>query len=396
MSDIRISAGNSIVAIDSWLKSLAGNLTGSTVVGFRQTRVQFEDVLAQTVQAGAPDSPTTAAINPIQFSSGGTAIKATRTDFSQGAMTTTQRLTDLGVSGNGFFVLSKVKNPTSMEDLVFTRNGSFNFELEPDNTIVDPAEFDKLGPNSQLGVLRLVSQEGLYVVGTTGDYAASGVAGVPGTPASASDASKAVGSLGDLVKEPYRSGNGTGDAGLGGIALKCFSYPFIKDSNGNFGLNDDLLGQVSFNKNGMLLNANKQDVPDSTYSFESTGKVSLGPKITDPNSQNQLLGTINGAEKYNKYVSLMTFSSPDGLSRQAGTSFTWTKTAGPYFVGVAGTARGPVGGSNEIVSGSLETSNSNVNTTLPELTIAQKSFTANVKIVSVGNSLIDDVNQLIK
>lgn len=397
MSDIRITAGNSIVAIDSWLKSLAGNLTGSTVVGFRQTRVQFEDVLAQTVQAGAPDSPTTAAINPIQFSSGGTAIKATRTDFSQGSMTTTQRLTDLAISGNGFFVLSKVKNPTSMKDLVFTRNGSFNFELEPDNSIVSEADRrTKLGPNSQLGVLRLVSQEGLYVVGTTGDYAASGVTGVPGTPAPAPDASKSASSLGDLVKEPYRSAKSTGDMGLGGIALKCFSYPFIKDSNGNFGLNDDLLGQVAFNMNGMLLNANKQDVPDSTYSFESGGQVALGAAVTDPNSQNQLKGQITDVEKYNKYVSLMTFSSPDGLSRQAGTSFTWTNTAGPYFVGVAGTARGPVGANNEIMSGSLETSNSNVNTTLPELTIAQKSFTANVKIVSVGNSLIDDVNQLIK
>ena len=37
-----------------------------------------------------------------------------------------------------------------------------------------------------------------------------------------------------------------------------------------------------------------------------------------------------------------------------------------------------------------------VNQTLPELTIAQKSFTANVKIVSVGNTLQDDLNQLIR
>lgn len=397
MSDIRITAGNSIIAMDSWLKSLAGNLTGSTVVGYRQTRVQFEDVLSQTVRAGAPESQGRGAVNPVQFSSGGTAIKATRTDFTQGSMNTTQRPTDLAISGNGFFVLSKTKTPTKMEDLVFTRNGSFNFELESDNSILaDPADYQKLGPGSQLGVLRLVNQDGLYVVGTTGDYTPSGIAGIPGTPAPAPDATGSGPGLGSLLAEPFRSNLGTGDAGMGGRGLKPFSYPFIKDANGNFGLNDDLLGQVAFNKNGMLLNVNKQDVPESTFSFEKEGKVTLGPGITAPNQQNQLLGQINGVEKYNKYVGVMTFSSPDGLSRQAGTSFTWSPTAGPYFFGAAGTAKGTVGSNNEIVAGSLETSNSSVNTTLPELTIAQKSFTANVKIVSVGNALIDDVNQLIR
>ncbi|MOA70283.1 flagellar hook protein FlgE [compost metagenome] len=53
-------------------------------------------------------------------------------------------------------------------------------------------------------------------------------------------------------------------------------------------------------------------------------------------------------------------------------------------------------GNSELVSQNLETGNSSVNQTLPELTIAQKAFTANVKIISVGNTLQDDLNQLIR
>ncbi|MNL52003.1 flagellar hook protein FlgE [compost metagenome] len=136
---------------------------------------------------------------------------------------------------------------------------------------------------------------------------------------------------------------------------------------------------------GLLRNSGTQDVPDSTEEFERSGKLTLGAAAG-----------ITGQEKYNKYVSVMTFATPDGLYRTNGTHFTWNNTAGSAFVGVAGTDRGPVGASNSMSAMALETSNSSVNTTLPELTIAQKSFTANVKIISVGNSLIDDVNQLIR
>ncbi|HEY9900420.1 MAG TPA: flagellar hook-basal body complex protein [Pantanalinema sp.] len=383
MSDVRITATNSISAIDTWLKALAGNLTGSTVTGFRQTRVQFEDVLTQHLSAGAPGTTggggDFGGINPIQLSVGGTAIKSTRTDFSQGSLNGTQRPTDLAISGDGFFVLSKKKEPTSMKDLVFTRNGSFTFNLESDPSILSANDRAKLGRDSEVGVMRLVSQDGLYVMGVTGSYEPDPNPGVPGTPKPFLDARANNGeAIGPVTSEPGASG----DAGMG---FKPFSYPFVKDSNGAFSVNEDLLNRTSFDTMGLLRNSGTQDVPDSTEEFERSGKLTLGAAAG-----------ITGQEKYNKYVSVMTFATPDGLYRTDGTNFTWNNTAGSAFVGVAGTDRGPVGASNSMNAMALETSNSSVNTTLPELTIAQKSFTANVKIISVGNTLIDDVNQLIR
>lgn len=383
MSDVRITATNSISAIDTWLKALAGNLTGSTVTGFRQTRVQFEDVLTQHLSAGAPGTTggggDFGGINPIQFSVGGTAIKSTRTDFSQGSLNGTQRPTDLALSGDGFFVLSKTKEPQSMKDLIFTRNGSFTFNLESDPSILSPDDRAKLGRDSEVGVMRLVSQDGYYVMGVTGGYQANPTPGIPGTPTPFLDARANNGdAIGPITNEPGTSGNV-------GMGFKPFSYPFIKDSAGKFSINEDLLNRTSFDTMGMLRNSGTQDVPDSTSEFEQSKKLTLGATTG-----------INGQEKYNKYVSVMTFATPDGLYRTDGTNFTWNNTAGSAFVGVAGTDKGPVGSSNEINSMALETSNSSVNTTLPELTIAQKSFTANVKIISVGNTLIDDVNQLIR
>ena len=98
----------------------------------------------------------------------------------------------------------------------------------------------------------------------------------------------------------------------------------------------------------------------------------------------------------NRYVALASFTSNDGLnSIEGGTVFSYTQGAGAYNIGVAATDAGTLG-ATDLIAGQLETANSSVNQTLPELTIAQKAFTANVKIVSVGNTLQDDLNQLIR
>lgn len=385
MSDVRITAQNSIGAIDNWLKALAGNLTGSNVTGFRQTKVLFEDVLTTQISAGSPatgGSTNYGSINPIQFSVGGTAIKATRTDFSQGALQGTQRPTDMALTGNGFFVLSKVKEPKTMNDLVFTRNGSFTFDLQPDAGILDTSN---LTPDQQRGlsgiqsgVLRLVNQDGYFVLGVTGSYRNPEVQGIPGTSTPPLEATSPGGSLGAFQDV---------------LSMKSFAFPFVKhpDPASPYNLNADLIGRFSFNRNGQLLHTGTLDVPDSTNSFEREGKIKL------------LANGLEQPGKVNKYVAVASFATPDGLLRGDGSQFQWAATAGPTFMGVAGvTDTNPaiggrtVGSSNEISAGALETSNSSVNTALPELTIAQKSFTANVKIVSVGNTLIDDVNQLIR
>ena len=382
MSDVRITALNSITAIDGWLKALAGNLTGSTVNGFRQTRVQFEDVLATQIRGGTPAGGGFQSINPIQFSSGGTAIKATRTDFSQGALNSTQRPTDLALKGNGFFVLSKVKEPRSAADLVFTRNGSFTLEYEQDFSIIDANSARQLGPNPILGRLNLVSQEGYYVMGISGEYRPSTTVGQPGLTVPPRDFPALAG-----VGADDRLGALTSPQGGGGIGFKAFSFPILKDSNlSKYNVNADLVGRLIFNRNGQMIDSNKQEVPLSTDTLESGGQLFLDP----------VTGTVRGAGNYNKYVAVASFVNPDGLNREAGTAFTWAPAVGNFTVGAAGNDEEPIGSTNEIAPGNLEAANSSVNTTLPELTIAQKSFTAQVKIVSVGNTLIDDVNQLIR
>lgn len=356
MSDIRTTATNSLQTIDHWLKALAGNLTGSNVVGYRSTRVQFSEVLVDQIRAGSPALGNQAAVNPVQYAVGGTQLKATRTDFSQGALTATGSPTDLAINGNGFFVLSKVPNPTSMADLVFTRAGSFSFQ-----SYVEPNKWVPQGQigNGTQGVYRLVDPStGYFVMSVAGNYRPPAADGLPGEPSPPVERTADGLNFGDLPVS---------------MQFKPLEVPFINDPNGTNNLNHDNIANLRFQRTGIIVDGN--------------GEPPMGAELIN----NSLV-----KKPIDKYVALVSFTSNDGLSRNpGGTAFDYTQAAGAYRIGVAGTRAGTLGGS-EIVAQNLETGNSSVNQTLPELTIAQKAFTANVKIISVGNTLQDDLNQLIR
>lgn len=371
-----MSAINSIQSIDQWLKVLAGNLTGSNVIGYRQQRVEFADVLTKHVSAGSPASGRESTINPVDLPAGGMQIKATKTDFSQGSLQSTGQAADLAISGDGFFVLSRVRNPTRMSDLIFTRNGSFHFDFFQEPT--PPG----LGAGASKGEYRLINQDGLFVMGfkSTAEkaYQKNVVDNLPGTPApprefsafkAGGDPGSAADSLGNLP--PIGFDTPADGSFADGYAFEPITIPFQNDPNP--------VGGVARKMN---------DVFTPTFNPSGWVQVNSDAPTVDPNDP---------TKKLVMFVGLAKFADPSGLTKlKGGSEFGWNNRVGQTFLGVAGHGNGPVGKSNTLNPGSLETSNSSVNTTLPELTIAQKSFTANVKIVQVGNNLIDDVNNLVR
>ncbi|HBN09072.1 MAG TPA: hypothetical protein DD435_10640 [Cyanobacteria bacterium UBA8530] len=379
MTDIRIGATNSLQAIDNWLKILSGNLTGSTVTGYRQVRAEFSDVLTQHISAGhTATNSDVAAVNPLQFNVGGTTLSGTVTDYSQGSIQTTSRPTDLAVQGDSFFTLSKTPNPKSFDDLVYTRNGSFHFDFYPDKSVYDSVNNtgNPYDPNTMAsGHYRLVNQDGLFVMGVRGNIQPRAAvtdpkeADIPKERTVVPTGVSRIGDLANLFQQQFANwGDPTFAEGLSAIQV-----PYCKDQGNNVVLNLDFDANVHFDSNGLLRSGD---------SFVQDNRI-------DPAT----------GEKYDllKFVALTKFTSPDGLIKKTGsTEFLYDRVAGAIFAGIASTGEGTIGAYNNIVSSSLESSNSSVNTALPELTIAQKSFTANVKIISVGNSMMDDINQLIR
>src|SRR5438094_766243 len=129
MGQVHTAVFNTLGAVDQWMKTISGNITGATVTGYRGTQVEFGEVMASMMGGSMKPTEGFGSVNPLQRSDSGIEVTGTHTDFSQGSVTSTGQPTQLAINGDAMFVLSRTPNPTSMDDLVFSRDGSFKMEF---------------------------------------------------------------------------------------------------------------------------------------------------------------------------------------------------------------------------------------------------------------------------
>lgn len=102
------------------LDTIANNLANSSTAGFRQRRLQFQDMIYQNmVTPGAAQSQQTISAG-LQVGLG-TRSSATEVIMTQGELNNTANPLDLAITGNGFFQVSRPDGT-----IAYTRAGSFH------------------------------------------------------------------------------------------------------------------------------------------------------------------------------------------------------------------------------------------------------------------------------
>jgi len=120
------------------LDTIANNLANSSTTGFRQLRLQFQDMIYQNlVTPGAAQSQSTVSAG-LQIGLG-TKSAATEVIMTQGALNQTSNPLDMAIEGSGFF---QVQRPDGT--VAFTRAGQFH--LNNQGTIVT-TDGDPILPN---------------------------------------------------------------------------------------------------------------------------------------------------------------------------------------------------------------------------------------------------------
>lgn len=114
------------------LDVISNNVANVNTVGFKAGRVQFRDLLSQTIQSanGTDSANNRGGTNPIQFGSG-VSVAAIDTLQRQGTLQATGNATDMAITGDGFFL---TKSGTQTQ---YTRAGSFRFDTS--GNLVDPS-----------------------------------------------------------------------------------------------------------------------------------------------------------------------------------------------------------------------------------------------------------------
>jgi flagellar hook protein FlgE len=105
------------------LEVIGNNVSNVNTVGFKGSNVSFADSFSNTLRASAPSSGTSSNQSATQVGTG-VRLSQISTRFTQGALSTTGLNTDLGVSGNGFFLVS---NPADGQ-IFATRAGNFRID----------------------------------------------------------------------------------------------------------------------------------------------------------------------------------------------------------------------------------------------------------------------------
>jgi flagellar hook protein FlgE len=287
------------------LEVIGNNIANVNTTGYKASKVSFADSFSNTLRGSAPSSGSTSNQTPIQVGTG-VQVSGITSNFSQGALTTTGNITDLGVSGNGFFM---VKNAASGQ-LYATRAGEFR---------IDDQGF-------------LVNAQGNRVQGLTG-----------GTP------------LAPLV----------GDAGTVG---------------------DIQIGQTLPAASG---------TPPVQPKLQSVSIDSAG---------NVIESYSDGSSATTNRVLLQVFSDPTALTKQGNNLYSGFEAAGP----INGTTTGgavlsdATNGSNDpgnnglgaIQSGSLELSNVDLTEQFADMITTQRSFQASSRLVTVSDTILDDIVNL--
>lgn len=109
---------------------LGNNIANVNTTGFKKGRVNFQDMISQTLAGAARPNEEVGGVNPKQVGLG-MMVATIDTIHTQGSLQTTGVMTDLALQGEGFFILQ------DGERRYYTRNGAFS--LDENGTLVNPA-----------------------------------------------------------------------------------------------------------------------------------------------------------------------------------------------------------------------------------------------------------------
>ncbi len=105
---------------------IANNIANINTIGFKTSRVNFQEALVQTYKGAGRPSSISGGTNPVQL---GLGMQVGTVDnlFQQGGLELTGQITDLAIQGSGFFILGDTNG-----NKFYTRAGAFGFDGNSD------------------------------------------------------------------------------------------------------------------------------------------------------------------------------------------------------------------------------------------------------------------------
>ncbi len=403
-----------INAASTELNTISNNIANNATTGFKRSRAEFADVYAQSALGSS--GVTTGS---------GVRVSNVRQEHTQGDMLFTDRNLDLAVEGLGMFRLD------DNGSAIYTRAGNFGLDNEgylvntrgnkltgfgvDANAAILPItrelqiDYTDLQPNKSSRVELMANLDSKALVpGISADGSGTALAFDVSDPTTYNFSTSTVvyDSLGtsdvanlffqkstptSWMAYPYVGtqlvspggveltfdSSGTLEGLNGGTETTFTSIPYTPQSGGaaEMSLNFDL-GEITQFDDNFGVNRISQD-----------GFAAGRLENFDVDSEGVIYGRFsNGQAKTMGQVTLSNFANESGLRQVGTTSWSETSASGEPATGAPGSAS-----LGKVQSGALEGSNVDITNELVSMITAQRSFQANAKVISTGDTLTQTV-----
>lgn len=385
---------------------IGNNIANVNTIGFKGSRVTFQDVFSQTLSSGSAQSA------PQQI---GLGVGIGSTDLYQGAGSPqlTGRELDLAIEGSGMFVL---KGGDGMN--VYTRVGNFDWDAE--GYLVNPGTGARVQGwsadiNGQFGTLDAAGLGSIQLmrgaVGLAQPTQSASLGGNLDAGAAKDTEFRTTLTAYDALGRPhsvavvFTKGSDAktwdwkpeGDAALGltGSGTLTFGPDGILDPASFTGditltppdaaaaqtikLNFEGITQAYAGQEGSSVLVRKAD----GYPMGTLEAVSIDPT-------GLVYGVFsNGARRPMAQVAVANFANTAGLLKLGSSTFGESPSSGAPMVGAPGT-----GGRGRLVPGNLEMSNVDLSTEFTNMIMTQRGFQASTKIISAADEMLQDLVNL--
>ncbi|PVZ56366.1 flagellar hook protein FlgE [Arthrobacter sp. H-02-3] len=375
-------------AHQTMLDVTGNNIANVNTAGFKASSTQFQDTLSQLQQGASGPQAGTGGSNPAQIGLG-VRVAGVTTNFSQGSSQSTGRATDMMISGDGFFVTSKVGQQ------LFTRAGSFSPDAA--NQLVSPDGGILQGWTATNGVINAGSPVGDITLNPNTMVAkATDTVTMDGNLPS--DALVTDAPL-DRVVNVYDAAG----------AERSLTVTFAKSASGwNVTAKDGATTstiQLAQQSNGQLTPSGALSVSGITVDLSKVSGYASMSSLTVSGQNGAAVGKLesytlgndgslvgsfsNGIKQVLAKIALAKFTNPGGLEKAGGSSYVATGNSGGVQLGAAGDP-----GMGTLTAGSLEMSNVDLSQEFTNLIVAQRGFQANARIITTSDEVLQELTQL--
>ncbi len=411
--------------------NISDNVANSQTVGYKRVDTSFVDYLTESTQS--VNDPGSVIARPDYVNN------------VQGTVTQSDNPLGLAIAGQGFFTVSRTDGtnaagqPTFSSQAFYTRAG--DFQLDKNGYLVNSAGYTLNGwPVDANGVVNRDSVAPIQVDQTRFNPQATTAvtlsANLPATPAAATPISTqlqvydALGTAHTVtlawtqtaantwkvaVSAPDDSSGtadrGTADVTFGGTLSDGSTAAAGTPSNLAVDAGDpgtvavsanapNAAATLSFTTNfgqgpqTVTVNLGSYGQSNGTTQFAGTDYSLRGltqngvppgsfSSVTTQSNGDIVVNYDNGQTRTIARVPITTFNDPESLQRQDGQAFTATEQSGTPLAENANT-----NGAGNLVISSVESSNVDIASELSKLIVAQQAYTANAKIVTTADSLL--------